>query len=660
MTRRALPFLALLWLANSLGCAPTPKQQLPHTQDAAQKNESSSSPVGTLAPGEPLSALPIEEDDAVWGNSRAAVTVVAFLDFQCGFCAQGFETLGELRKLYKSDELRVVFKHLPLEFHEQAVPAAAVGQVVRLHAGTAGFERFAQQAFSHQHELTLINLAQWAAEAGVDTETYNRSVSDPTLLERVLSDVNVARRLGVEATPTFFINGRVLGGAQPIDVFQKMIDEELNHMQGPETTWASRYQERVAKNMNESLVEVLLEQDPHDYKVPVGQSPSAGPVDAPVTLVSFSDYECPFCKRAEATVQRILDEYKGQIRVVFKHLPLPFHQHARPSALLASAVQLKEGDQAFFQLSRALFESSPELSRSTLVSLGSQFGLTKEEALSAIEGKNEEANERVKLDMQLADDVLARGTPHFFINGKRLDGARPYEHFSAFIEFELKRAAKLRKSGVAPAQLYSTLQKDARAPGAPQKVAQVPPTSGRPTRGPQDAPVVIHLFSDFECPYCRLAEQNLRELFQAYPEQLRIVWHHFPLPFHKRALPLARAAHFAFTTRGDAGFWSMHDAIFALDEEASRLSDEALEIESKKLSFHFARLKAAMESELADAHILADQELAESMGIRGTPAMVVGEYLVTGARPVDHLARVVELVLDEAKATPFVPSPAAK
>src|SRR5690606_42153865 len=92
---------------------------------------------------------------------------------------------------------------------------------------------------------------------------------------------------------------------------------------------------------------------------------------------------------------------------------------------------------------------------------------------------------------------------------------------------------------------YEHLMRDAATPGVPQQVdvsALNAPAAQRPSRGPKDAPVTIHVFSDFECPFCRRAEPTLASLEEQYGDRLRIVWHDLPLPFHKNARPAAHAA----------------------------------------------------------------------------------------------------------------------
>jgi len=637
--------LAACCLLLLSACAKPSSTKTP--DDGPKDTAPASADVGALAPGEPLTLIAAESDDAVEGASDAQVTVVAFLDFQCRFCGEGFSTLQALRTKYSPKQLRIVFKHMPLESHEYAVPAAVVGQVVAMQAGSAAFYQFAQQVFSQQSQLSFENLAKWAEEAGVGQQEYNRRVSEPATLERIIQDVTVARRLGIESTPTFFINGRLVEGAQPQAFFEQMIDQELKLMSDAQGSWSARYQARVAENMRSSLVKTLLGQDPHDYRVPVDDSPTSGPATAPITLVVFSDYECPFCKRGEATLKRVQQAYGQKVRIVFKHLPLDFHESARPAALLASALDIKSGQEAFFSLSRELFERSPQIGPSVLEELGKRHGLSVSEVKAAISGQNTLANQRLERDMFLAEDVMAQGTPHFFINGKRLDGARPFEHFAALIDHELERAQELLARGTHPQDLYAELQKDARSPGAPTRVEHDLVRAGHPLRGPSTAPVTIHVFSDFECPYCRLAEQSLADLVKEYPGKIALVWHDFPLPFHERARPLAQAAHAAYRLGGDAAFWKVHDVIFALEQAEPNLTDESLKSALSDGPWTWERLQTEAPKPEHDAAILADQELAKQLGIDGTPAFVIGNYLVTGARPVEYLRRVVNMTLSE-------------
>lgn len=639
-----------LALLGALGCASEAQPaKAPSAAAAAQQ----SLPPGALLPGEPSSLLAVEADDAALGSAQAPVTIVAFLDFQCGFCARGFETLTALAEEYGPERLRVVVRHLPLDFHPDALPAAVAAQAVRDAAGDEAFFAYATILMAHQHGLTPPALADWATQVGVEREVYNEKVSEESTVRSVVNDAEGAGRLGVDGTPAFFVNGAAVTGAQPIETFRAIIDAEARAMserRASGESWADAYAARIAGNLRGSLAARILAEDPATYRVPVDGSPAIGPEDAPVTLIEFSDFECPYCKKAQPTVDALRKRYGDKLRVVFKQLPLPFHKRAEPAARLADAVHRLKGPAAFWKAVDLLFAASPALDEATLTAIGKELGLSEAEARDALGAKARP--ERLVRDATLAQDLEANGTPHFFVNGKRLGGAYPLEAFEAVIDYELEATNKLLAAGAPKAGLYDRLIAQGEAPGAPKKITDLledaPPLTdeGRPTRGPKTAPVVIHVFSDFECPFCQRAEKTLLELEEAFPGKLRFVWHNLPLPFHKNARPAARAALEAFAQKGNAGFWKMHDALFNLDGKVAAVDSERLTEHAEALGLDMKRFEKGVSTDVHDARIAADEKLAKEYGFTGTPAFVVGSYIVTGARPLAYFTRVTQLALE--------------
>jgi protein-disulfide isomerase len=387
----------------------------------------------------------------------------------------------------------------------------------------------------------------------------------------------------------------------------------------------------------------------------VDESPTLGPQSAPVTVVMFTDFQCPYCQRAEITLGLLKKKYGDKLRIVFKHMPLPFHDAARPAALLAQAVHEYRGSEAFFSAASELFRKSSQLSQPVLQDIGTKHGLTKLQIENALSDKDPVLSNRLTRDKDLADDVLAQGTPHFFINGKRLSGARPIEQFEALVEHGLSRAKELEARGIPKEDLYATLQKDALSPGVPEKLAEPIPEAGRPTRGAPESPVTVHVFSDFECPYCRQGEQLLAQLEELFPQKLRFVWHDFPLDFHERARPAARAGREAYARLGSRGFWQMHERLFNLDGEKAALSHSEILTHGRALGLEPKRLEDALGGTLHDGAIDADIEVAKSLGIRGTPAYVVGGYMVTGVKQLRFFERLVERSLLESEKAGMTP-----
>ena len=244
------------------------------------------------------------------------------------------------------------------------------------------------------------------------------------------------------------------------------------------------------------------------WRVPVLGSPIRGNVDAPITIVEFADFQCPFCKRTEQTIDKIRDTYGDKVRIVWKNSPLPFHPRAEPAAELALEARAQKGDAGFFRAHDKLFEAQPKLDDEELATLGAKLGLDSSKVQAAIRDKKH-ANE-IEADIALADDVQATGTPHFFINGRRIVGAQPFEKFQKLIDEELRKFED-QNGRVAAKDYYASLMRDAKGPPEPER-KQVPPVpNGAPFRGGKDAKVVIQEWADFQCPFCsRVNRRSMR------------------------------------------------------------------------------------------------------------------------------------------------------
>jgi protein-disulfide isomerase len=152
------------------------------------------------------------------------------------------------------------------------------------------------------------------------------------------------------------------------------------------------------------------------YELPVGQSPVRGKVDAAITIVEFSDYQCPYCAKAEPLIASFVEAYPNDTRVVFKHYPLTnIHPHAMPAALAATAAQ-KQGK--FWEMHDQLFANQRSLNPAQITETAKKLGLdmTRFEA----DMKSPEVAAAVQADMKLAQQVGIRGTPSIFVNGKLL------------------------------------------------------------------------------------------------------------------------------------------------------------------------------------------------------------------------------------------------
>ncbi|QSQ21718.1 thioredoxin domain-containing protein [Pyxidicoccus parkwayensis] len=378
---------------------------------------------------------------------------------------------------------------------------------------------------------------------------------------------------------------------------------------------------------------------PTVYKVPLDGSPSLGAEDALVTVVEFSDYECPFCSRAHATVKQLQEKYGKKLRVVMKQHPLDIHAHAKSAALAALAA----GEQGkFWEMHDTLFTNARALGAENLERYARELGL--DVARWKKDMGDARLVERVRKEEAQALQLGANGTPAFFINGRYINGAQPLEVFTGVVDEELGKAEALVKGGVRPAEVYArVIEKGVeRPPAQPAQQAQqeLPvqkvEVGNAPARGPANAPVTVVAFSDFECPFCARAVPTLKALEEEYGGKLRVAFKHQPLPMHPHA-KLAAAASMAAHEQGK--FWEMHDLLFANQRQLDR---EALEGYAKQLGLNEARFKAALDSGKFDSQLTADMSEGTRVGAGATPTFFINGRPVVGAMPIDHFRRIID------------------
>jgi protein-disulfide isomerase len=157
------------------------------------------------------------------GNQNAKVVIHEFSDFECPFCARGKTLVTQIKEAY-GDKVKVVFRNFPLEFHPNAEPAARAA----LCAHKQGkFWEFHDKAFDNQKGLTEANFVAWAGELGLKADDFKKCLGDDSVKASLESDLKAAESLGVNSTPTFYVNGRKVAGALPFDQMKQMIDQEL-------------------------------------------------------------------------------------------------------------------------------------------------------------------------------------------------------------------------------------------------------------------------------------------------------------------------------------------------------------------------------------------------------------------------------------------------
>jgi protein-disulfide isomerase len=162
-------------------------------------------------------------DGAAKGPANAPIEIIEFSDFQCPYCQRANPTVDQVLKTY-GDRIRFVYRHFPLGNHPNARPAAEASQCA---AEQGKFWPYHDKLFANTSRLANTDLKQHAAELGLDTTKFNACFDSQKYRAQVEADMRDGEEAGVNGTPAFFINGRMLSGAQPFDAFKRVIDEEL-------------------------------------------------------------------------------------------------------------------------------------------------------------------------------------------------------------------------------------------------------------------------------------------------------------------------------------------------------------------------------------------------------------------------------------------------
>lgn len=225
--------------------------------------------------------------------------------------------------------------------------------------------------------------------------------------------------------------------------------------------------------------------------------------------------------------------------------------------------------------------------------------------------------------------------------------------FSASIERYLQSDTGVAKIGSALERYFQKKQQEAMKQQEDQAKAEledqfknpVKMDPGKsPVKGPANAKVTIIEFSDFQCPYCKRGHDTVEEVLKAYPKDVKVVFKHFPLGFHKEAEPAAKAT---YAAQQQGKFWEFHDALF---NNQDKLGTDFYLATAKELKLDEAKFKADMNSEAAAKQVKEDSELGSKNGIQGTPGFFVNGVAVKGAYPASHFKQIIDRWLNQGAA----------
>ncbi len=170
----------------------------------------------------------VQDNRIIFGKKDAAITIIEYSDFQCPFCSKGYQTMNQVKKEY-GDKVRIVFKHLPLDFHPLAMPAARHYEAIGLQSPEKA-EKFHNLVFDNQGEMKNKGeklFTELAKKVGADMKKLAADLNSEAISKTIADDMAEAKSFNMSGTPGFLINGVSLRGAYPFNEFKAIIDQHL-------------------------------------------------------------------------------------------------------------------------------------------------------------------------------------------------------------------------------------------------------------------------------------------------------------------------------------------------------------------------------------------------------------------------------------------------
>jgi protein-disulfide isomerase len=270
------------------------------------------------------------------------------------------------------------------------------------------------------YDLRKQSLDQMIMQRVISAEAARRNLAEDELIE---AEVAAMGEISDEEVAQFYQEKVGEASGQTLEQVAPRIRDYMKQL---------RVQQVAEKMLNDASVERLLEQPRVDV---AADGPSKGPANASVTIIEFSDFQCPFCSRALPVIEELMTRYPKDVRVVYRHLPLDrIHDRAR----IAAEASLCAHDQdQFWAYHDLLFANARALADEDLKRFAEELNLDVA-AWEQCVGENKFA-EQIDADVEAARSIGITGTPAFIINGVILSGAKPVEEFVPVIESELKR-----------------------------------------------------------------------------------------------------------------------------------------------------------------------------------------------------------------------------
>jgi protein-disulfide isomerase len=342
------------------------------------------------------------------------------------------------------------------------------------------------------------------------------------------------------------------------------------------------------------------------------------------------------------TLKEIHEKYPKDVAITFVNQPLSFHPFAQGAAIAGLAAH-RQGK--FWEMHDKMFANQQALTVADLEKYAGEVGLNmakfrKDFTDPALKGE-------ILADQARATGAGANGTPTFFVNGRKVVGAKPFADFKTVIDEEIKKADDLIKSGTPLAQVAQKLTdqapSDAPPPAAAAPSAPEPPEfvknvaiGNAPAKGPSGAKVQLVIFSDFQCPFCDKVRPTIKQIEDEYKGKIRIAFKQLPIKFHANAQVAAEAS---LAANEQGKFWEMHDKLYDNQNSLDRLSIEKY---AQELKLNMTKFRAALDSGKFKQQITNDLAEASATSTTSTPTFFINGHRLIGTQPYGAFKKLID------------------
>lgn len=387
------------------------------------------------------------------GPADAPITIVEWSDYACGFCYRVQTTLAALDELYPG-MIRWVHRTLPLDEDQTVTAEAALAA-----AAQGAFVPMSDRLYAVAGRVDRAGVELIARELGLDMVRFRADLDTRVHRAKIQSDEDDAKKLGLTGTPAFFINGRPIHGNQPIKVFADTIDEELARARA--TTGG--YDALVATGKPTADTPGGTEHPEFQldgntaYRMGLGlPGHQLGTDSALVTVVVWSDFQCPFCARSAPVLRQLRAKFGEDVRIVFRHLAMTAHRKAQlaSEAAIAAAAQGK-----FWAFHDRIFAQFGSLDRADLEQFAKDAGLDMATFRAALDDRR--YHELVITEGATAMAMGVDGTPTMFVNGQPVAGSRDIATMETIVKAHLDRARAAVAAGLGAGDIYALVMSSA-------------------------------------------------------------------------------------------------------------------------------------------------------------------------------------------------------